>query len=61
MSWISNLVKKKLMDEVGKQLNLEISADGKQIDFKSSKQCKFCKETIPIEANICPKCNLVLE
>lgn len=60
MSWISKVLEKKILDEVGKQLNLEVSKEGK-IDYKAHKQCQFCKAMIPEKEAICPKCNLCLE
>ena len=61
----SEKLKKKVLDEVGKQLNLEISKDGK-VDFKSPKpskllkQCQFCLAKIPKEDVVCPSCKRAL-
>jgi len=63
LSWVSGILKKKVLDEVGKQLNLEISKDGK-IDFKPVKplkQCPFCKAMIPKEDIFCSKCSRALK
>ena len=63
--WFSEKLKKKVLDEVGKQLNLEISKDGK-VDFKPLKpskplkQCQFCQAMIPKEDVVCPSCKRAL-
>jgi len=49
------LFEKKILDEMSKQLNLEISKDGK-ISFKQVKQCKFCRAIISEKEIFCPKC-----
>jgi len=54
-SWISRLFEKKILDEMSKQLNLEISKDGK-ISFKQVRRCKFCRAIISKEEIFCPKC-----
>jgi hypothetical protein len=43
------------MSEVGKQLNLEVK-DG-NIDFKSTKKCKFCQIDMPLVDVFCPICS----
>jgi len=54
-SWVSKIVEKKIMNEISKQLNLEISKDGK-IQFKPFKQCQFCKAMISEKELFCPRC-----
>jgi hypothetical protein len=54
-SWISKFVEKKVMNEVGKQLNLEVK-DG-SIDFKSTKKCKFCQTDMALADVFCPICS----
>ncbi|WP_455278160.1 hypothetical protein [[Eubacterium] cellulosolvens] len=54
-SWISKFVEKKVMDQVGKQLNLEVKNG--TIDFKSTKKCKFCQTDMPLADVFCPICS----
>ena len=66
LSWISKRLQKKVIDEVSRQLNIDISPDGK-VDFKPLqptkplKKCQFCQEIIPLEDVFCPKCNKALK
>ena len=54
-SWITKFVEKKVMNEVGKQLNLEVKNGN--IDFKSTKKCKFCQTDMALADVFCPLCS----
>lgn len=55
-SWITKAIENKIMGEVGKQLNLDISKDG-SINIKSSSSCRFCGKGMPLGEVFCPQCN----
>ena len=55
-SWITKAIEKKIMGEVGKQLNLDISKDG-SINIKSSNSCRFCGTSMSLGEVFCPQCS----
>ncbi|MCX6660545.1 MAG: hypothetical protein NTX81_09300 [Candidatus Bathyarchaeota archaeon] len=59
MSWsgISKIVEKKIMDEVKKQLNLDVHKDGEAgLNSLNARGCRFCGAIMPIREIFCPAC-----
>ncbi|MEM3381199.1 MAG: hypothetical protein QXI59_04275 [Candidatus Bathyarchaeia archaeon] len=59
-SWISKIIERKILDEVKKQLNIDVSKS--EVDgAKNFRQCRFCQATIPEGCVFCPSCGRSLE
>jgi rRNA maturation endonuclease Nob1 len=59
-SWISKIIERKLLEEVKKQLNIDVSKV-EAVDVKNLRQCRFCHSTISAGNVFCPSCGRSLE